>query len=126
MTTTTALAPTGPLARLHSAVALDDDALHRLRRTAVVGLVLLNLCDLVLTRKLLGLGGIEANPIMAPLIHGGWAIAFKLGLPLAIGIRHLRRPLDRKVVLGLCWMCVIYSCVVLWNAHLLNSPLLAH
>ena len=117
-----AVAPAGPLDRLHRAVALDTAGLARIRRTAVVGLVVLNVMDLLLTRRLLGMGGMEANPMMALFINGGWGVAIKLALPIALGIRHLRAPLERRVVLGLCWMCVLYLCVVLWNSHLLASP----
>lgn len=123
MTNATAIAvPSGPLARLHSAVALDRDSLSRLRIMAVVGLVALNICDLVLTRRLLAMGGMEANPLMALFIAGGWGVAIKVSLPVLLGVRHMRAPLERKVVLGLCWMCVLYSGVVLWNSHLLSDP----
>lgn len=122
MTNTPALAvPAGPLARIHRAVALDEEALRRLRVMAVVGLIVLNIADLVLTRHLLDQGGVEANPLMALFISGGWGIAIKVGLPIALAVRHLRAPLERKVVLGLCWMCVLYQSVVLWNAHLFDK-----
>jgi hypothetical protein len=125
MTDATALAlpaSSGPLDRLHRAVAIDRAGLERLRRMAVVGLVALNVLDLVLTRRLLALGGTEANPMMALFINGGWGVAIKLSLPVALGVRHLRAPLERRIVLGLCWMCVLYMGVVLWNSHLLANP----
>lgn len=122
MTDATALAAPPPLARLHAAVHLDDDALERLRRVAVVGLFFLNVADLLLTRRLLGMGGVEANPLMALFIHGHWGVAIKVALPILVGIRHLRAPLKRGLVLGLCWMCVLYQGVVLWNASLLANP----
>jgi len=89
---------------------------------AVVGLVVLNIADLLLTRRLLGMGGMEANPVMAPFIHGSWGIAIKVALPILLGFRHLRIPVQRRMVLGLCWMCVLYLGVVLWNSHLLADP----
>jgi hypothetical protein len=123
MTDATALAlPRSPLSRLHAAVVLDDRGLERIRFIAVVGLVALNAADLLLTRRLLGMGGVEANPIMAPFIHGGWGIAVKLALPILLGFRYLRIPIRRPLVLGLCWMCVLYLGVVLWNSHLLSDP----
>lgn len=123
MTNATAIAaPPGPLARFDEAVSSDASSLSRMRVMAVVGLVALNVLDLLLTRRLLSMGGVEANPLMALFIAGGWGVAIKLSLPILLGVRHLRAPLERRVVLGLCWMCVLYSGVVLWNSHLLNSP----
>jgi hypothetical protein len=123
MTNATATAvPLGPLARVHRAVALDDDALRRVRLMAVLGLIALNVCDLILTRRLLGMGGVEANPLMAVFIASGWGIAIKVGLPIALAVRHLRAPLERRIVLGLCWVCVLYLSVVVWNTHLFDSP----
>lgn len=111
----------GPFARFHQSMDLDRDALQRLRLMAVIGLVFLNAADLVLTRHLLSMGGMEANPLMALFIAGSWGIVIKLALPVVIGARHLRAPLRRGVVLGLCWMCVLYSGVVLWNSHLIGT-----
>lgn len=121
-TTTVAVRP-GPLARFDQAVSVDRDSLQRLRVMAVVGLVALNALDLVLTRKLLAIGGVEANPLMALFIAGGWGIAIKLALPVLIGARHLRAPLQRRIVLGLVWMNIVYCGVVLWNSHLLMTGL---
>ena len=122
MTHATALAAPTALDRLHAAVHLDDDALERLRRVAVVGLFVLNVADLVLTRRLLSMGGVEANPLMALFIHGNLGVVIKIALPILVGIRHLRAPLKRSLVLGLCWMCVLYQGVVLWNASRLANP----
>jgi hypothetical protein len=113
----------GPLARFHQAMDLDREALGRLRMMAVVGLVVLNITDLMITRHLLSMGAVEANPLMALFVAGGWGILIKLGVPVAIGVRNLRAPLRRGVVLALCWMCVIYSGVVLWNGHVLDTAL---
>lgn len=124
MTHATTLAAPSPLARVHAAVHLDDDALERLRRVAVIGLFVLNVADLVLTRRLLGMGGVEVNPLMALFIHGNWGIVIKIALPILVGVRHLQAPLKRSLVLGLCWMCVLYQAVVLWNASLLANPAL--
>ena len=122
MTNSPALAvPAGPFARIHRAVALDEGALRRLRIIAVVGLIVLNIADLVLTRHLLDMGGVEANPLMALFIAGGWGVAIKVGVPILLAVRHLRAPLERRLVLGLCWMCVVYQGVVLWNAHLFDK-----
>ena len=113
-----AVAPSGPFARLDRAMHLDTESLRRLRVIAVIGIVALNICDLVLTRHLLSLGAMEANPLMALFIAGGWGIVIKLALPILVGTRNLLAPLRRGVVLALCFMCVLYSGVVLWNTHL--------
>lgn len=114
MTTALALA-----SKFDRRVTVTHDDLEDLRFKAIVGLVLLNALDLILTRQLLGMGGTEMNPAMALVISGPWGIAIKLGLPILVGYRHLRAPLKRSLVFGLCWMCVLYFGVVLWNAHLL-------
>jgi hypothetical protein len=126
MTNATASAAPSLRSRLDAAVSIDTpERMRHVRNIAVVGIVLLNACDLILTRRLLDLGGVEANPLMAPFIHGNLVVLFKLGVPLAIGIRHLLKPIqDRRVVLALCWMCVLYSGVVLWNLHLFDNPAL--
>jgi hypothetical protein len=96
-----------------------DEELDRLRFIAIVGLVALNACDLLLTRQLLGMGGTEMNPGMAAIIEGPWGILIKLGVPILVGFRHLKAPLKRTLVFALCWMCVLYLGVVVWNAHFL-------
>jgi hypothetical protein len=51
--------------RFDRRVAVRSEAdLDRLRFMAVIGLVVLNACDLLLTRKLLGMGLSEMNPMM--------------------------------------------------------------
>ena len=124
MTTATAVAVRpGPLARFHASMQLDATDLHRIRRIAVVGLVVLNVTDLLLTRHLLGLGAVEANPVMALIVGDGRGMLVKVLLPIAVGVRYLRVPVRRHLVLALCWMCVLYSGVVLWNGHVLETAL---
>ena len=101
--------------------SLGTEELVRLRFLAVVGLVVLNVLDLILTRDLLARGAVEANPLMALVIGGGWGIAIKLGIPVIAGRRHLTAPLLRKAVLALCWVNVAYLGVVTWNLHVMVS-----
>lgn len=106
--------------RFDRRVGVDtEESLDRLRFIAIVGLVLLNACDLLLTRILLDMGLSEMNPMMALFIEGPWGLAIKLGVPILVGYRHLVAPLRRPLVFALCWMCVLYFGVVLWNAHFL-------
>ncbi len=103
--------------------SLGTEELTRLRFLAVVGLVALNALDLILTRHLLARGAVEANPLMALVIGGGWGIAIKLGVPILAGWRHLTAPLLRKAVLALCWVNVLYLGVVAWNLHVMVNRL---
>jgi len=98
---------------------LGRDDLVRLRYVAVVGLVALNILDLLLTRELLGRGGVESNPLMVLFIGGAWGVAIKLGVPVLVGLRHLRTRPERKPILALCWVNVLYLSVVAWNFQLL-------
>jgi hypothetical protein len=120
MTQTTALSLP---ARIHAAVAVDEDDLASLRRVAVVALVVLNVLDILITQHLIALGATEANPLMAPFVSSTWGLVIKTALPIAIGIRHLRVPLRRPLVLGLCWMCVLYMGVVTWNSYMAEQLL---
>ena len=120
-TTIATYRPQSLVSRFNNAMTLHDVELDHLRFIAVVGLVALNACDLILTRHLLTTGGHEANPVMAAIIAGGWGIAIKLGIPFLAGLRHLTAPLKRSAVLALCWVCVLYFGIVLWNTHLTGS-----
>ncbi len=114
--------PPGPLARFDAAATIEDGDLDQLRTIAVVGIVILNLLDLLITRHVLALGlGQEANPLMAPLVESSWGVLVKAALPILIGLRHLRAPIRRPLVLALCWVCVVYLGVVTWNYHLVTQ-----
>jgi len=110
---------TDTTAETSRAGTLGREELIRLRYVALAGLVVLNVLDLLLTRELLGRGGVESNPLMVLFIGGAWGIAIKLGVPVLVGFRHLRREPERKPVLALCWVNVLYLSVVAWNFQLL-------
>jgi len=95
------------------------EELTSLRFLAVVGLVVLNAVDLMLTRELLARGGVEANPVMILVIGGIWGVVIKIGVPFLAGLRHLTAPVSRKPIFALCWVNVLYLGVVAWNFHLL-------
>ena len=85
----------------------------------------LNLLDLVTTKLVLGAGGAEANPIMAPIIHHPHAPAAVKVLWLAIlaaGVRAAA-PSSPIVRIGVPAATAIYSFIVAWN--LANLALLA-
>lgn len=100
---------------------LGREDLIRLRLLAVIGLVTLNVLDLILTRHLLARGGVESNPLMVLFISGPWGIAIKLGVPILVGVRHLSIEPKRTAVLALCWMNVLYLTVVAWNFHVMMT-----
>jgi hypothetical protein len=97
---------------------------HEMRRFVVLaasGLIILNACDLLLTRQLLALGATEANPLMAPIIAGPWGYVVKIVVPALLALHYMVAPIFRRVTLGLGIVCVLYFGVVLWNLHVLNS-----
>lgn len=47
----------------------------------------LNLVDVLTTKLILSNGGIEANPIMAPVVETNWGYGLKLGIAAVITIR---------------------------------------
>ena len=100
---------------------MSSEELIRLRLLAVIGLVALNVLDLLLTRHLLARGGTESNPLMVLFVGGPWGIAIKLGIPILVGFRHLTRAPERAAVLALCWMNVLYLSVVTWNIHVMMN-----
>jgi hypothetical protein len=88
---------------------------------AASGLIILNACDLLLTRHLIALGATEANPLMAPFIAGPWGYVIKIVLPALLALRYMTAPVFRRVTLGLGIVFVLYCGVVLWNLHVLTS-----
>lgn len=96
-----------------------------LRLQMGVGLVLLNLADVFLTKILLVNGASEVNPLMAPLMPGNVApIGMKALVPAAAAMLLVLCPSDSKLadravatVLGLYVAIVAWNCAVL--AHVL-------
>jgi hypothetical protein len=88
--------------------------------TLVAILVGLNIADLLSTHLVLARGGIEGNPLVAPLISGLWAAAVLKGFVLVIiAVLAMRTPSIRlRIVLGA--VDVWYLGVVAWNLLLLT------
>jgi hypothetical protein len=88
--------------------------------TLLAVLIALNIADLVSTHLVLGRGGSEGNPLVAPLIDGLWAAALVKGLVLVvIAVLALRSTSSRmRIVLGA--VDLWYLAVVCWNFHLLT------
>jgi hypothetical protein len=108
------------LARLHVGLATDDELRHFMLIGAV-GLIVLNACDLLLTRHLLAAGAHEGNPLMAGIITGPWGVVVKIVIPMLLALRYLTAPLYRRVALGLGFAVVVYCGVVAWNLHVMLS-----
>lgn len=92
------------------------------RRLVLAGsLVVLNLLDVVLTRAVIASGGVEANPLMAPLMSG---LATPLGLKAVVaglaGLLLLMCPERARVGEGAAVaVVVLYSLIVVWNSAVL-------
>lgn len=84
-------------------------------------LITLNALDLLTTAAVLALGGVEANPAMAPFVESWWQpIAVKasvLGLMWAVVVRTPPRSRISALVLSAAW--IFYAGVVGWNTLLL-------
>ncbi len=110
----------GRLARLHVGLATDEELRHFMLIGAV-GLIVLNACDLLLTRHLLAAGAHEGNPLMAGIIDGRWGVVVKIIVPMLLALRYLTAPVYRRVALGLGFVVVLYLGVVGWNLHVMLS-----
>jgi Domain of unknown function (DUF5658) len=77
----------------------------------------LNLLDLVTTKLVLNAGGVEANPVMAPIIHHPYAPALvKTAGFLAVAL-VLRACPPRSAIVdrALVFVTVLYTAIVSWN-----------
>jgi len=108
------------LSRLHVGPANDEELRH-LVVIGAVGLIVLNACDLLLTRHLLAAGAHEGNPLMAGIIDGRWGVVVKIVIPMLLAFRYLTAPLYRRVAFGLGFAVVLYCGVVAWNLHVMLS-----
>lgn len=93
-----------------------------LRRWLMAVMILvLNLVDVVVTKAILGYGGQEANPIMAPIIdHPAYPVILKTVVSIGVGALLLASPrqsklADRSVML----VIVAYVIVMGWNFGIL-------
>lgn len=89
------------------------------RPVALVLLFLLNLGDVITTRRVLALGGQEGNPLASQLLtHSlNTLLAVKLALVVAIAIAALVAP-DSHAARSARWVWIavlLYGLVVIWN-----------
>ena len=102
-------------------VARQDARAHSATTGLFVGLVVLNLIDLVTTRLVLDRGGQECNPVMAPIIDYAfgalWVKALCLGL---IGTLIARSRRSTRTLVALVAVDVWYVVVIGWNLRVLH------
>lgn len=92
------------------------------RMYLAAAIVILNLCDVLLTRAVLDRGGIEGNPLMAGLMQG---LAAPLGVKALVaglvGILLLVSPVESKFAeRAVVTVVGLYIAIVLWNSSLLG------
>ena len=108
------------------AAALEATLLYLRDHPAVLAAVLatanvLSLLDLILTTRLLELGAIEGNPIMASLFRGGAADAavFKIGLVAVAGLILWSLRRHRAALVAAILAASAYLIVVVFELSLL-------
>lgn len=83
--------------------ARSSGGLATRKRSAIalaVALLCLNVLDLAITRvAVTHLGGVELNPLLAPLLGSGWADLLKIEVPLLIVILATQIRSERVVAL---------------------------
>ncbi len=87
------------------------------RWVLLVALALLNVLDLITTRAVLAAGGVEGNPVMAPIIHHPYApILVKTAGVALVALVVNSCPPDSKVVnRALAFSVLAYAAIVSWN-----------
>jgi hypothetical protein len=104
------------VASLHACVDLVDRV--RARRIRGVGALLaLNLADLATTSWFLALGGVEGNPVLAPVVERWWIILLvKVVIVTVLGRRVLAAPPRSAEASWLVrFALAYYVLVVAWN-----------
>lgn len=87
-----------------------------------VALLVLNVCDVVLTKLILARGGAEGNPLMAGLMEGTMApLGVKALCAATAGILLFMCPPDSRFAnKGAATVAGLYLGVIAWNASLLG------
>lgn len=100
-----------------------SESIEQLRRYRFLVLASLNALDLLTTSAVLRLGGVEANPVMAPHVDDFWRPMAIKGLVLSVvWVALSRLPLREQRVDKMVQVAiVIYGAVVLHNTMLLIS-----
>lgn len=86
-----------------------------------VSILVLNLLDVVVTKAIIRLGGLEANPIMAPIIeHPSYPLIVKTVVSLGVGALLLASPRESKLADRAVFIVIVaYVIVMSWNFGIL-------
>jgi Domain of unknown function (DUF5658) len=86
-----------------------------------VSMLLLNVMDVVVTKAIIRLGGIEANPIMAPIMdHPSYPLILKTIVALGVGGLLLASPVESKLADRAVFAVIVAYVVVMgWNFGIL-------
>ena len=103
-----------------SSISLGEVPIRRIYLASAI--LILNVCDVLLTRAVLDRGGVEGNPLMAGLMEG---LAAPLGVKalgaVVVGILLLVSPAESKFAeRAVVTVAGLYLGIVLWNASLLG------
>lgn len=84
-------------------------------------LLVMNVADVYLTKAILARGGVEANPIMRPVIgHAVSPVAIKVIVSLGVGALLLAAPVrSRFADIAVTLVVVIYVLITGWNIGVL-------
>lgn len=84
-------------------------------------MLFLNLLDVIVTKAILGYGGSEANPIMAPIMdHPAYPLILKTIVAVGVGALLLASPRESKLAdRAVMIVLVAYVCVMGWNFGIL-------
>lgn len=86
-----------------------------------VGMLVLNLVDLYLTKAIIGLGGHESNPVMRAVVDSPSApVVLKTVMSLGVGVLLVASPRASRLAdrsFGI--VLVVYTIVVGWNIGIL-------
>lgn len=91
------------------------------RWVLAASLVALNLADVLITKAILGAGGVEANPIMASLMeHPTHPVVLKVTVSLVVGGLLLAAPpTSRLADRSVAAVVAAYVAILVWNVVVL-------
>ncbi|HTO01113.1 MAG TPA: DUF5658 family protein [Microthrixaceae bacterium] len=106
---------------------LLDRSVSTIRVQFAVALVVLNLCDVLLTKVVLHLGGIEGNPLMKDLMAGFAApLGVKALFAAVAGLLLFLCPAESRFAdRAVATVAGLYLGIVVWNSALVGWLLIA-